>query len=70
MSAVCPSAAGTRRVLTQVPLVSTTSKQTHTTAGLLTKTSVPVSVEALVALAEIGANDVSTASIVVTPVAT
>ena len=48
------------------PLVN---KHTHT-AGLLTKTSVPVSVEALVALAEIGANDVSTASIVVTPVAT
>lgn len=71
MSAVCPSAAGTCKVLTQVPLVSTNSKHTHTlTACLPTKTSVSVTVEALVALAEIRANDISTASVVVTPVTT
>lgn len=62
-----------KQLLTQVSLEVSAAVGTHTrerTHFLPTETRVSVSIEALVALAEIRANDVATASIGVTPMTT
>lgn len=61
-----------KQVLTQVSLAVSTAAEKHmwkNTQSLPTKTRVSISIEALVALAEIRANNVATASVSITPVA-